>query len=333
MEKLSKDKLKLRSRWLYINQENLGIPLSRPIPLPFNCGYNIENYELYAKQDEDSLQLFAAPNGKSEEVDRIQIYPPYCKQTYICHKEIGKVELQILVVNSEQDRQISQSIISRTHYLSSTTRGLFVGCKIVDKKKELAIRKLTKERKLNNAYDSPAWTNPTGRIIGCAVLDKLMFGNPLGRDEFAKKELGKQWRKQVEKKKLTRKDIVDQLGLVWASRFAIDKPYMGLSSKGFNKSIGTIIADHLKEIAANYYLPPARRIEVIRTVDKQRAEELTKKKKPKSDFLTRAGYKIVKNHVYSRPISIPDSEGFSYPANLKDKNRTTYRKVYYYVEL
>lgn len=328
MEKLSKDTLRLRSRWLYVNQENLEFLPSRPIPLPFGCGYKIKDYELYADLRESILHLFAVPNNEFDKEKFIQIYPPYCQQDYIHHENLGNIELKIWVVNSERDRQIAQSIISRTHYLSSTRRGLVVGCKIVNKNQELAIRKLTENRKLNNTYDSPAWTNPTGRMIGCAVLDKLMFGNPHGRDEFADNELGEQWRERINKK-----DVVDQLGLVWASRFAVDKPYIGLRASGFDRSIGTVIACHLKEIAANYYLPAARRIEVIRTVNKKYAEELTRTTEPKSDFLTLAGYKIARNHVYSRPISIPDSEGFSYPADPKDKNRITYRKVYYYVEL
>lgn len=333
MKKLSRDTLRLRSRWLYVNQKNLKFLPSQPIPLPFSCGYNIKDYEVYADQREDILHLFAVPNNEFDKQKSIQIYPPYCQQDSINHESIGNIELKIWVVNSERDRQIAQSIISRTHYLSSTTRGLFVGCHIVDKDKELVIRELTKNRKLNNTYDSPAWTNPLGRMIGCAVLDKLMFGNPLGRDEFADNELGSQWRERIKQKKLTRKEVVDQLGLVWASRFAVDEPYIGLRANGFDRSIGTVIACHLQEIAANYYLPPARRIEVIRTVKKKRAEELTKTTEPKSDFLTLAGYKIVRNHVYSRPLSIPGSEGFSYPADPKDKNRITYRKVYYYFEL
>jgi hypothetical protein len=92
------------------------------------------------------------------------------------------------------------------------------------------------------------------------------------------------------------------------------------------------LAKHLKTVAAKYRIPYAERIEVIRTVERERAEKLLNESSNASDFLTTAGYEPVLS-MYSRPKWMLDPDtGLNLPP-AKQANSPVYEKVYYYAEL
>jgi len=338
MKLVDSSDLRLYQNWLHHAGNDLDLS-SNPIPLPFGSNLSLENHNVYFHNTQEDLEVWA--NEKSGE-QKVRLYPPYAAIDVINHPDLGDIELSIFCINAEADRQILQSIIARMHYLSASARGLLLGCRFqsTDDQKNLLQAAQEKQTMVDERYRSSAWTDPMGRVIGGATLDALTFGVPKGRDAFAGDILGNpSWRedlaraekerreedREAKEGELTRSGLVKQLRLAWASRFALDAPYTGLG-------IGSLLAKHLKIVAAKYRIPYAERIEVIRTVERERAEELLDESSDSNDFLTMAGYEPVLS-MYSRPKWMLDPDtGLNLPP-AKQADNPVYEKIYYLAEL
>jgi len=220
----------------------------------------------------------------------IQIYPPYSVVERMTLK--GKsVKVRIWVVLSDLDRLRARQLIEREHYLMPTSRGLFLVCGIENDEARLG-----------------------PKIIGVAVLDALMHGNPkLGHSQFATDTLGTDaWLNWPRNK------IVEKLKLAWASRFAVHSDYQGCG-------IGTRLASHLKAVAREFRMPPANFIEVITTERKltgKKGEEAASQ----GNFLVQAGYVRMDTPLKSTPLRLLNLKtGYMDPVSA--------RKYYYYADI
>lgn len=337
-QKIGRDRLRQRKNWLYIRESPFS---ENPLPLSFGCGLDLDKHSLSLAKSGQDVSLHA--RGTDSNGKYVQIFPPYQAADRVTHPKLGKIDLDLWVVNRAREKQIAQAIIDRTHYLKPVHSGIFLGVRFKDTSMEKQLRKSASSRRnSNNRFVSSAWTNPEGQMIGCATLGTLLFGVPHGRNAFAESILGADWieqlkasekaRRQEEREprpgELTRSRVVRKLGLAWGSRFALEIPYVGLG-------IGTVLAKHLKKVASHYRLPPAQWIEVIRTVKKEKAQKLVDEETADDDFLTRAGYTIAKEHIrYARPKwkAMP-KEGHLIPPDATDAESSTYRKLYYYAEI
>ncbi|WP_227376261.1 hypothetical protein [Haladaptatus halobius] len=329
MDDLDSESLQLRRNWLYLDKPPDYVTRN-PLPLPFGCGFDVSKHRAFTKKTDDGFKLIASTDREIEGTtseNKVELYPPYSSAGVVNVESIGELELKFWCLNADRDRQIGEAIIRRMHYLSSIPNGLYIGCRFKNEKDQMKLRKKSrKEREIvSNRFQSSGWTDSPGRLIGCAVLSELLFGVPKGRDQFAGKVLqNNDWREDLKDgNKLDRKKILDKLRLAWGSRFAIDDPYIGYQ-------IGTELANHMKEVAANHRLPPAERIEVIRTVEREKAEDLVGGNT--NDFLTNAGFDIL-HKKYSRPKwKIDNKTGLGMPPDQQD-NTGVFEKLYYYTEV
>lgn len=338
MRKITSDQASLRNkRWLRIEPKEGQISEENYFPLPFGHGLDLSQHKVFL---ENNKQVHAG--GKSPEAS---LYPPFSEKTSLTHHELGEVPLHFWVVNQDMVKQQALSLIGRTHYLTAPLYGLILGCCFEDAQQENELKKLAEKDGLRpdrKEIESPVWTNPPGRMIGCAVLAELLFGIPKGRDHFADDVLGSDWRtdlleaeqrrneqdREPREDEPTRRRVVRKLGLTWASRFAVEKPFTGYGK--FEEGIGTLLARVLKEVAKNHTLPTAERIEVIRTVTSSKAERILNGER--EDFLTKADYEPLEAN-YSRPQWQPNFDtGQNTPPELISDSET-YQKLYYCAEL
>jgi hypothetical protein len=165
------------------------------VVLPFGVGVRKDACSF--KSSGSNAKLNVTAQLKAEPRLIAQIHPPYSVVERMSLK--GKsTRIRFWVVLSDLDRLRARQLIEREHYLMPTNRGLFLVCGI----------------EKNGSR--------TGhKIIGVAVLDTLMHGNPkLGRSQFATEALGSDaWLNWPRNK------IVGKLRLAWASRFAVHSDY------------------------------------------------------------------------------------------------------------
>jgi hypothetical protein len=260
------------------------LPDDFEVVLPFGVGVKKDNCSFHVRGTNSDRTVFA--RHKPEPQVEIQIYPPYSAVEYITLNR-KSVRIKFWVVVSDLDRLRARQLIEREHYLMPTARGLFLVC---------GLEQGAQEKR--------------PKIIGVAVLDAMLHGNPkLGRSQFATKEL-----KSEAWLKWPRDRIVNELRLAWASRFAVHSSYHGCG-------IGTRLAFHLKSVARRFRVPSANFIEVITTVPKS-----SQGGSDKRDFLIRAGYARMEAPLKSAPLRLLNHDtGYMDSVSAK--------KYYYYVNL
>lgn len=251
------------------------------IVLPFGAGVLAEKCSFRMEGIGPSRTFYAA--SKENPKIETQIYPSYGATEKMT---LGKrrVTLRFWAVVSDLDRLRARQLIEREHYLMPAARGFFLACGIEER----------------DQAQRP-------KIIGVAVLDALLHGNPrTGRAQFAQRVLGNaRW------SDWPRNKIVNRLGVAWASRFAVHSAYHGCG-------IGTRLAVHLKAVARRFRFPAANFIEVITTEPRSVTRE--------GGFLVKAGYTRMTEPLKSSPLKV---------LNLKTgyMESVSARKYYYYADV
>ena len=297
---------RLRGRWLTFDVGDLSFDL--PLGIHFGSGLK-SGLSLIADTSDGRIERIVAV---SECGDETLVYPRLRKRITVQHGSLGPVQLDVWLVASDLDRIKVASVIARCHYLNPPARGMFLACRFTDPDQQSRIREEAGRNGVIEDEWSNAWLEPPGDIVACASLDALFHGNPKGREEMARNLWGKAVSEKLGIAEPTRQDIVNGLGLVWASRFAVDSPYRGLG-------LGTVLAKELKDAARHYRAPKPRLIEVITTrpVDTAGGD----------DFLCAAGYTRVDHEFRSSPLLVIDPV----TGNKTVKKRSC--KLYYYAEL
>lgn len=269
------------------------------ITLPYGSVVNIADFQLQARRKDGHLDLIAV--HRTHPRYSIQLYPAYSAKATVWIDTIGKVELSVRQLTKVSERVRAMQLIMRSHYLSAPLHGMLLGCWFAKKDEQKAVRLKAKSDLVHEDW-SDSWNEPLGSMVGCAVLDTLYHGNPLGR-EFIAQQIGVKW------DRTKRKEMLTELNVAWASRFAVDAPYRGIG-------IGTELARHMLELAYKHRVPRADFVEVITTETKNRAT--SRFEQDTQSFLTAAGYHLVPNSYRSRRLLVPDDDGVSVaPANSK----------------
>lgn len=252
-----------------------------------------------------------APPGSGASI----LYPPYEAQVTTRMGPFRAVKLRLWLVTTDLDRLKAQKIISRSHYLVAPQRGYILACSFVNPAQQGALRDAAAHEGRRARLDpwSSAWTETPGGMVACATLDTMTHGNPTLRECFAVGELGRAWNR------IPRDKLMRDLEIAWASRFAVDAPYRSLG-------LGTILAVHLKPLAAHYRDVPARYIEVITTHPRKRAEALLSNAAGTGDFLVQAGYIRAGALKRSKPLML-----LNHTTGLLERHVAT--KLYYYAKL
>jgi hypothetical protein len=177
----------------------------------------------------------------------------------------GDEKLRVWVASADADVDRAIALIRQEHPEPPRRRGTFI-C-------------------MASAGDDTSAT-----LIGAAVLDGLVHGNPIDRDVLARPVLGDDWLDRLRARELSRGEIVYRLGLVCGTRFAVRRDRQG-------EGLGDILAHQSAIVAACWRWPPADNVEVVRWMPGTRLAEVLG---GKSDFLTRAGYTPVPSSHWTR---------------------------------
>jgi hypothetical protein len=201
------------------------------------------------------------------------LYPTYDRMI-----DYGGEQLRIWVASTDADVDRAMSLIQKDHPEPPRRRGTFI-----------CMARVADET--------------SAPLIGAAILDGFVHGNPLERDVLARHVLGDDWLERLRTGELSRGEVVYRLGLVCGTRFSVrgDRQRRGL---------GDILANHSAIVASCWRWPPADNVEVVRWMPGTKLAELLR---GKADFLTRAGYTPVPSSHWTRGDKhVPDRV----PANV-----------------
>jgi hypothetical protein len=309
----------LFGRRLFWNARKGEVESAGSIQLPFGAINKVGNlrFDLDGRDSEiRSLVVSRPPNG-----DHVILYPIPTFVRELSTAGFGRFKVNVFVITAHHERSQALQVIERCHYLEPPLRGMIVACKFIDQNTQREIRKKARATDFIDPW-SEAWHDKPGGIVGCAVLDTLYHGNPLGRreiPEISKTDLRSLLRtvgaEELIWSQISRVKLLERFRISWASRFAVDAPYRGLG-------LSTLMAELLLVIAQRNRYPPAKYVEVVTTVKK---EDLSERGGPK-DFLIRAGYTLTSQTRPSDPI-------YSYDAETGSRlTRSTAKKLYYYAK-
>lgn len=304
---LKTNDVRIVRRQLQFRDSSMGA--AELVRLPFGAGINAQDYRFRRQQVGRTWEIRAYPKGQSSGHYTI-LAPSYYAHHWIKDPQTGsKLGLKLWTVQSDLDHLASRQVIQRVHYLSDSGRGMILACAFEDPDAQVAVRKRAQRPPISVKRLDPSWLLPAGGIIGCAVLDTLLHGNPIaGRSEIASAlHWPKTWTGW------SRSEIVRKMRVAWGSRFAVDRPYQALG-------IGTVLAKHLKKVARRYRAPSADFLEVITTRSKD--DEASEKR----DSLIQAGYVRMFDKMESNSMMVMNlSTGYREPKSAV--------KYYYFADL
>jgi hypothetical protein len=245
-----------------------GLPAK--ILLSRGCGFRPKLHRIYLAKGR-GLKLVTKVGNEI-----VQLYPRYeARKTLIFQGR--KMILKFYPVQKATEWNEGQKILRKSHYMMGVNKGMMLVCRF---------ERTSDEKFFLECSGAKKNTTRVGKIVGCAVIDSLYYGNPIGREEFAIDQLGKNWRTRF-----SRSEAVKLLQLGWVSRFALKQEYI-------KAGIGKLLARQVIRVAKGHRLPVTKKIEVIRTVTKQRASQLLSGNQ--KDFLIRAGFKLSQRSSKSR---------------------------------
>jgi GNAT superfamily N-acetyltransferase len=275
---------KIRFRQLQFKQQ--GFDRIETVWLPFGVGVNAKDYrfERYA-EPKGTFEIRAYPKRHAENEAYVVISPSFSTTDSLRDPSTGKkLSIRLWVVYTDADRLGALQVAQRVHYLSGTDRGMILVCAFAEPQQQVELRRRAHRGRATGLNSDLSWHLPPGGIVGCAVLDTLWHGVPLQGRALIAERLGlrRGWRAW------DRPQIINEMRVAWASRFAVDAPYRGLG-------MGKKLAMHLKTVARAYRAPRADFLEVITTSLRHSAGANDER----GDFLCEAGYVKLKETMKS----------------------------------
>lgn len=199
---------------------------------------------------------------------------PYFKRSRKILIKNGYTQIDFWQVVNDKDKFDCEMLTARYHHQSVPLRGAILACELPEISKS---------------------------IIGCAFLTRMTYTSAINnRSEFLDVKIDSL-------KKMKRGEIVNHFGITWASRFVVHPDFRKFG-------IGSMIAEVLKEMAAQFYIPSSNFVEIYATMPMTLIDN--------NNFLIRAGY--TKNDNYEAASKI--SFGFDPNGYRKFENG----KRYYY---
>lgn len=313
MEEIKLTNTRIRGEYLTYDEDdkNLYIPEGTVISKKA-----LAEYEFYIQKHQDTDKLIARKKGHKGD---IEILPIYSKNIEITYSD-RKMTINIHIVNNKNEYTIGNGIINSTHYLKAPNKGLMMIAEFCSTDDRDYIIKSKKD-----IYDKCSQIqkiySDNSLIIGCIVLDKLTYSNPIGRINIANemnidierfKGLDAEGNKLENKYKLN--EILEMLRVAWISRIAVLPIYQGIG-------IGTALVENIGIVASTRCIPTAKYLEVFTTHKKQVAMKIKEEKK-RTGFLIEAGFSMHEELLDSKPMYVEATKKFE-----------VHKKLYYYKKL
>jgi len=281
-------------------------PIKSPLIIPFGSISLASEYNYSLKVKNNELEFLLATPKNGSKNSSVKILPNYKDTVSLNIIGFGSVDLELWLVKEEIDKIRASEIILRSHYLSVPSRGLILGCRFLNLEQQKQLLYYSSQTDKKDKW-SPAWRDVSGSMIACAVLDTLFHGIPKGRHKLVENEGIKiDWN-------ASRREIVEQIKIGWVSRVAVEAPYR-------NFGFGSLLTKYLRTVAKKYRVPSANYLEVITTLNTEKAKE--KLNNTSRDFLKEAGYTRI-NELYNSSRTLQ--------SNYKgEKMLVPAKKLYYY---
>ncbi|WP_373235260.1 hypothetical protein, partial [Mycobacterium marinum] len=129
-------------------------------------------------------------------------------------------KLEIAIPAYGKDLFQAQALLRRSHPRGAPFAGIVVTARFANTAEQENVRCASAKRMPQADPWSPAWGEAGGSIVGAITVSRLFHGAPNGRKAIAE-ALGI----ELPTGEDARKKTVEQLGLVWVSRVAVDAPY------------------------------------------------------------------------------------------------------------
>lgn len=173
---------------------------------------------------------------------KIRVNPPYHSFDKLSDGEVVKI---YNFIGSIKNPSIYR--LQRQHYLKPANSGIILVGEIDDK------------------------------IIGCAILGKLTFGEPKRRRKY----IDRNYSRLTKREKLRLKNRI-----LWIKRIVVDKKFR-------KKGIGSILVKNIAKLSKKFLIPKPTLVEVITSI--QYHNKSNRKLNFEDDFLLAAEYKTVGN--------------------------------------
>jgi GNAT superfamily N-acetyltransferase len=212
-----------------------------------------------------------------------QVLPPFTRTIHSMRRGDPSIRIEMAIAYS--DREVAAAIIKRGHYLGASHRGVMLLARIDN---NLFVRRHRKERwgalKPRARSELGGLASIVDRndgIVGALQIERFWHGDPDGRFEIRRRAGLRPMTPKARSRPGHRRRVVEQLGLYWISRVAVETPFR-------NTGIGSILCDAAREVIAKRMLPAGKHVELIRQMPIAKFNEI---RQGKGDFLT--GYSAV----------------------------------------
>jgi hypothetical protein len=265
---LEPDQYRIRENWLYFPQLEMD-----PIQIPYGLSLSPRPRIRLGDHSRQITSLELEISGSWRKV-----LPAFCR-----FMKAGQLRFSIETASADWQRSAARALVARIHYLAPRGTGLILIARVQASRAASAARakwwrKQSPETRARMGGSVDRATGGLGDVVGAVHLERLMHGHPAGRRAIYERE-GMIPPKVPEpgKGEGFRRKVVDDLGLYWISRVAVDGPFQ-------HHGIGAALCDAAREVAAKYMPHPGRYVELIRRMRISEFEDL--KDKNNGDFLT-----------------------------------------------
>ncbi|MDD9943432.1 MAG: hypothetical protein OXU20_20500 [Myxococcales bacterium] len=252
--------------------------------------------------------------------------------------------MNLWVVTRHDEARQARELIGRTHYVEGRVRGMLLVAAFASPHDQDFVREYVARKKdidLNGLEATPEswmWLRPAGGIIAAATMSTLYHGFPRGREQLCEQVNAERLIAELHRREERfrfdpsgeppRREFLRKLGLAWASRFAVEAPYQTVG-------VGKVLAETAAKVAGERYLPPAKHLEVLRRAElarealatlgysrQQVVENPTENVvlrwfRKRGDFLTRAGYGLLRSDPVAPVWRVDPGTGFAGPPGGK----------------
>jgi GNAT superfamily N-acetyltransferase len=196
-------------------------------------------------------------------------------------KRRGSPSIRIELAMTPADREVAGAIIKRGHYLGASRRGMILLARI-DKAPFVRHRwkawwgALEPKVRCQSGGRLASIVDQNDGVVGALQIERFWHGDPDGRSEIRKWAGLRPMTPKARSRPGHRRRVVQQLGLYWISRVAVEAPFRNLG-------VGSLLCDAAREVIADRILPAGKHVELIRQVPIAKFDEI---RRGKSDFLT-----------------------------------------------
>jgi hypothetical protein len=302
MEIVESDQYRIRGNRLHFSDPRINsVELPLGLSLRGNRGKSLRKKQRSAQRPELRIRL------KGRQVTRLQVLvedswrlvlPPFTRTIHPMRRGSPSIRIEMAITCA--DREVAGAIVKRGHYLGASRRGAMLLARIdsnqfVHHHWEEWWGALGPRARSQLGGRLASIVDRNDGIVGALQIERFWHGDPDGRFEIRKRAGLRPMTPKARSRPGHRRRVVEQLGLYWISRVAVEAPFRSFG-------IGSILCDAAREVIANRMVPPGKHVELIRQMPIAKFNQI---RQGKGDFLTgcsaafgaRLAYRLAENYL------------------------------------